>query len=136
MPAESLSPSLSNQTRLEALGLAAPALQAEVERQSAGFSIAFEWQHAVELLVARVESGCPDLLFIDTDLLGCLDDLCRFAHSLRPDVRVLGIACYWSERDETLTCVDAILHKPPRRSQWEAVFERMGFPRLSLRPAS
>ena len=120
---------------LKALGLAAASLQAEVERLAGPYRVRFEWQPAVELFVAMVESGCPDLLLIDTDLLGCPDDLCKFARSLRPDVRVFGISCYWSERDEALrTCVDALLHKPPRRAQWEAMFDRAGIPRAFQPP--
>jgi len=120
---------------LDALGLAAPLLQAEIKRLAAAYRVKLEWETAVGLFVARVESGCPALLLIDTDLLGCPDDLCKFARSLRPDVRVFGISCYWSERDEALlTCVDALLHKPPRRAQWEAMFDRAGIPRAFQPP--
>jgi hypothetical protein len=119
---------------LETLGLAPGALCAEIERVTVGFHLKLEWQADIALFVARVESGCPPLLLIDTDLVGCPGDLCRFARSLRPDVRIFGISCYWSERDEALlTCVDALLHKPPRRAQWEAVFDRAGIPR-ALQP--
>lgn len=122
---------------LDALGLAAPPLRTEIERLAEAYRVKFEWQPAIDLFVTRVESGCPDLLLIDTDLLGCPDALCRFARSLRPDVKVFGISCYWSERDEALVaCVDALLHKPPRRAQWEAMFDRAGIPRLPAGLAS
>jgi hypothetical protein len=118
---------------IEALGLASPAVQLDIERAIAGFHLKLAWESGVELFAARVERACPELLLIDTDVLGCAADLCRVARSLRPDVKVFGISCYWSDRDEALvTCVDTILHKPARRAQWEAAFDRMGLLRMAL----
>jgi hypothetical protein len=115
------------------LGLAPVALHQAVQRVAAPFGLRLQWETARELFVARIESGCPSLLIVDTDLMGCLSELCSFARSVRPDVRVLGLTCYWSERDEALAaCADAVLHKPLRQAQWEAVFARLGLSRGAM----
>jgi len=118
---------------LEAIGLIPPALHPEVRRAIAGLHVQLDLSDTAELVVARLESACPELLFIDTDLLGCPVDLCRFARSLRPDVKVFGLAYYWSEREEALrACADAILHKPARDAEWKAVLRRFGVPDVNL----
>ena len=112
---------------LEAIGLMPPALHLEVRRAIAGLHVQLELSDTAELVVARLEGDCPDIVLIDTDLLGCPSDLCRFARSLRPDVKVMGLAYYWSEREEALRlCADAILHKPARDAEWKAVLRRFG----------
>jgi len=116
---------------VEALGLIAHDLQPAVRAAMAGFNVRLELSDATDVVVARIESGCPPLLLIDTELLGCPVDLCRFARSLRPDVIVLGLAHFWSEREEALrACADAVLHKPPRRANWQATLTRLGIPLL------
>ena len=120
------------QRPVEALGLVPVALHRSIERVAFPFNLKLEWETATDLFVARIESACPDLLIVDTDILGCLSDLCSFARSLRPGVKVFGLTCYWSERDEALLdCADAVLHKPPRQAQWEAVFAAAGIPRAA-----
>jgi DNA-binding response OmpR family regulator len=82
---------------------------------------------ATELVVARLESARPALLLIDTDLLGCPVDLCTFARSLQPGVKVFGLVNHWSEREEGLhACADGFLHKPARDAEWKAVLRRFG----------
>jgi hypothetical protein len=77
----------------------------------------------IDLLTAQVESACPQVLIIDTDLIAVPGDLRRFARSLRPDVQVVALVNHWSEREERLKdAVDAVLHKPPRRDEWERLF--------------
>lgn len=112
---------------LEAVGLVLPALHPEVRRALAGLHVHLELSATAELVVARLESDCPQLLLVDTDLLGCPADLCTFARSLRPDVKVFGLAYYWSEHEDTLrACADALLHKPARDAEWRAVLRRFG----------
>ena len=112
---------------LEAIGLVPPAMHADVRRAIAGLHLRLDLSGTAALVVARIESACPELLLIDTDLLGCPVDLCRFARSLRPDVKVFGLTYYWSEREEGLRfCADAILHKPARDAEWKAVLRRFG----------
>ena len=116
---------------LEALGLIARDLQPAVRAAMTDFDVRLDISDVTDLVVARIESGCPPLLLIDTELLGCPVDLCRFARSLRPDVIVLGLAYFWSEREGALrTCADAVLHKPPRRADWQATLTRCGIPLL------
>lgn len=77
----------------------------------------------VDVFVARVESSCPEILIIDTDLLALPGDLCRIARSLRPDVVTVALVNHWSEREERLPgVVDVVLHKPPRREEWLQLF--------------
>ncbi len=105
----------------EALALVPEGLQPEVLRACHRLQLKVECLAAVDAFVSRVEAACPAVLFVDTDLLGWPLDLCKFARSLRRDVKVIGVTWHWSERDEALAaCVDAVLHKPPRRSEWEA----------------
>lgn len=112
---------------LEAIGLILPALHPEVRRAIAGLHVELALSDTTELVAARLESACPALLLIDTDLLGCPVDLCTFARSLRPDIKVFALVNHWSEREEDLrSCADAILHKPPRRDEWKAVLGRFG----------
>ena len=119
---------------LQAIGLIPPALHPDVLRAIAGLHVQLDLSGTTELVVARLESDCPALLLIDTDLLGCPVDLCRFARSLRPDVKVFGLTYYWSEREEGLRfCADAILHKPARDTEWKAVLHRFGVPDVNLR---
>jgi hypothetical protein len=90
---------------------------------------------AAGLVVARIESSCPPFVLVDTELLGCPADLCCFARSLRPDVKVFAVVNFWSEREDALhKCVDALLHKPPRRREWEVVLRRFGVPALASEP--
>ncbi len=127
------------QATTSALGLIPRALHADVARIVAGMPVQLTLLESADLVAARVESDCPDILLIDTDLLGCPADLCCFARALRPDVRVLALAYYWSEREEALReCVDAILHKPVRDAEWKSIlrrFDRKGA-QLALREAA
>ncbi len=114
---------------LDAVGLIPAALHPEVRRAIAGLHVKIDLSGATELVVARIESDCPAILLVDADLLGCPEDVCRFARSLRPDVKVFALAYYWSEREEGLrACTDAILHKPARAIEWKPVLRRFGVP--------
>jgi DNA-binding response OmpR family regulator len=118
---------MSETGRLEAIGLIPPALHPDVRRAIAGLHMRLDLSGTTEIVVARLESSCPELLLIDTDLVGCPVDLCRFARSVRPDVKVFGLVDHWSEREEGLRmCADAILHKPARDAEWKAVLRRFG----------
>ena len=99
----------------------------------AGFNVRLELSDATDVVVARIETSCPRILLIDTDLLGRPADLCWFARSLRPDLTFVGMAYFWSEREEALrACADAVLHKPPRRREWQVTLTRLGVPPLTL----
>ena len=120
-------PTRSLQGRPEALGLVPVAMRSEVERATRELGLKLECLAAEDLAVARIESGCPNILLIDADVVARPGDLCRFARSLRPNIRVFVLTWYWSERDEVLgRCGDAILHKPPRCAEWESVFRPCG----------
>jgi DNA-binding response OmpR family regulator len=98
----------------------------------AGFQVRLELSDATDV-VTRIETSCPRILLTDTDLLGCPADLCRFARSLRSDMNVIALAYLWSEREEALrACADAVLHKPPRRREWQVTLTRLGVPPLIL----
>lgn len=130
-------PTLSGTSRawsLDGVGLVASAIHPDVRRAVAGLHVRLDLSATTELVVARLESACPELLLIDTDLLGCPADLCRFARSLRPDVKVFGLVNHWSEREEGLRmCADAILHKPARAAEWGAILRRFGALDVNLR---
>jgi len=114
---------------VSALGLVEVSLQPAVLRTLEPFNVTLETSDAVDLVVASIESECPSLLLIDTELMGCPADLCCFARGLRPDVIVLAIAYSWSEREEALReCADGLLHKPPRQAEWQATFRRFEIP--------
>lgn len=116
----------------EALGLIAADFQPAVRDALIGFHLRLDMSDAIGLVVARIESSCPPFLLIDTELLGCPVDLCCFARSLRPDVKVFAVVYFWSEREEALReCADAILHKPPRRREWEGALRKLGVPLLA-----
>ena len=118
---------------VEALGLIAHDLQPVVRAALTGFNVRLELSDATDVVVARIETSCPRILLIDTDLLGRPADLCRFARSLRPDVTFVGLAYFWSEREEAVrACADAVLHKPPRRPEWWPTLTRLGVPLLIL----
>lgn len=105
-------------------------LEPEVCRATSRFDLRLEFAAELGLFVTRIESDYPAVLIVDVDLAESLTTLSAFARSLRPDVKIFAVTCYWSERDDGVRgCADAILHKPPRRSQWEAVLGRAGLPR-------
>jgi hypothetical protein len=109
--------------RRRVVALASERARADIERLVPTLSLEFTFVARVDLLSARVESSCPEILIIDTDLLGLPDELCRMARSLRPDVVTVALVYHWSEREERLKgVVDAILHKPPRRGEWQQLF--------------
>jgi len=116
---------------LLALALLAPGLEPEVRAASGDFALELECLSRLDVFVNRVESHCPPLLLVDADLVGgCPADLCRFARSLRPDVKILSLAWCWSDRDDALRgCADGVLRKPPRRAAWSAVLAGLGLPR-------
>lgn len=120
---------------IEGVGLVAAGLHEAVSRALGGLPVSLELSATVDLIVARIESACPALILVDGDLLGCPADLCSFARSLRRDVTILGLTYYWSEREDTFrSCVDALLHKPPRETEWRATFERLAVGSLGATP--
>lgn len=123
---------------IEGVGLVAGGLYAALSRALNGLPVRLELSASADLLVARIESACPPLIVVDGDLLGCPAQLCSFARSLRPDVTVLGLTYYWSDREEAFRgCVDGLLHKPPREIEWRATFERLALSigKAGVRPA-
>lgn len=119
--------------RMETLGLVCVQLQPAIRRATERFDLELEFTSRVGLFVARIETSYPAVLLVDTELLGSLPELSSFAHSLRPDVKIFAVTWYWSEIDDRVSsAVDGVLHKPPRRTQWEAVLETLGTPRFSI----
>jgi hypothetical protein len=111
----------------ELVGLVSVSLHRDIRRVTADLRIVVELSDAVDLVTARIERRCPEIVLVDTDLVGRPDGLCRLARSLRPDVRFVALSCLWSEREETLrSCADAIVHKPMRDGEWRDLFGRLG----------
>jgi hypothetical protein len=109
--------------RRRGIVLAHRTLGPQIVETAATFHIELMPVDQLDRVSALVESGCPELIFIDTDLLPLPGDLCRMARSLRPDVLVVALVNHWSEREERLSVVvDAVLHKPPRLFEWQRLF--------------
>ena len=111
-------------SRRRALVLASEGLCVDIERILSSLSLTVAFVTPVDVFSAIVEAGCPQNLINHTDLLSLPGDLCRMAHSLRPDVLTVALVNHWSEREERLKgTVDAVLHKPPRRlEEWQELF--------------
>ncbi len=104
----------------EVLVLITHALRRDVQRMTRGMPLTLEFVGTPELAMARIESACPEIVVIDDDMMACSDEVCRFARSLRPDVRLVAVTCRWSEREAGLRgCADAIIHKPLREAEWK-----------------
>jgi hypothetical protein len=109
---------------VRAAGLVAVPVQPLVVEAVAPFRLQLELFERLATLVTSIQTACPGLLLVDTDLAGNFRDLQAFARSLRPDVRIVALSCYWSDREESIRAyADAVLHKPPRASEWEHVLE-------------
>lgn len=109
--------------RRHSVALASELARVEIEPLLESLCLDITFVTRVDLLSTCVESNCPEILIIDTDLLGLPDELCRMARSLRPDVVMVALVNRWSEREERLQgVVDVVLHKPPRREEWQRLF--------------
>jgi hypothetical protein len=107
---------------VRAAGLVAVPSQPLVLEAIAPFRLQIELFERLATLVTSIETACPGLLLVDSELAGDFRDLRAFARSLRPDVRIVALSCYWSDREESLRLyADAVLHKPPRASEWASV---------------
>lgn len=108
------------------LGLVPASLQPDIRRTAADLRVTLELSDAIGVVVARIESRCPEIVLVDTDLLGCPEGLRCRVRSWRADVRLVALTCFWSEREEMLrTCVDAVVHKPIRDGEWRDLLERL-----------
>jgi hypothetical protein len=102
-----------------ALALMPPSFERDLRRLTREFGLNLEFSSTAEIATARIEASCPELVLVDCDLLGRVEDLFRFARSLRPDVWLIGVTYYWSEREENLRgLADGLIHKPPRGDEW------------------
>jgi hypothetical protein len=111
----------------ELVGLVPVRLHPDLRRATAGLRLNLQLLDDVGLVVARIGICRPQIVLVDTDMLGCPKGLCRLARSLRPDVRFVALSCFWSEREEALrACADAIVHKPIRDREWRQLFGRLG----------
>jgi hypothetical protein len=107
---------------LVAAGLVAVPNQPLVLDAVAPFGLQIELFERLATLLSSIETACPRLLLVDSDLVPNFRDLRAFARSRRPDVRIVALSCFWSDREESLrACADAVLHKPPRASEWASV---------------
>lgn len=109
---------------LTAAVLACAALERDIRRSLQGLNVKLEFMPASGLLIARIESDCPQIVILDLDISPQPDDLARFARSLRPDVRIVSAQWYWADR-EAPVFADAVVHKPPRRDEWFPAIARM-----------
>jgi DNA-binding response OmpR family regulator len=104
-------------------------LAASVQRAMAGFHVRLEFSRDLRLFVNLIESGPPDVIVVDADLADSRGDLIRFARSLKPAIRVVGVLYYWSDREPGLReQADALVHKPPRIEEWHASLRRLALP--------
>lgn len=109
--------------RHQAVALASPRAREEIERLLPLLNLDVIFVGRVDLLSARVETACPEIIIIDTEVLALPGDLCHMARSMRHDVVIIALVSHWSEREERLKAVvDATLHRPPRRDEWERLF--------------
>jgi hypothetical protein len=114
-----------------ALGLMPASFESDLRRLTRELGLRLEFSSATEIAIARIEASCPELGLVDCDLLGKVEDLFQFARSLRPDVWLIGVTCYWSERDESLRpFANAVIHKPPRGDEWRRAVVASGLPTL------
>ncbi|MDP9236186.1 MAG: hypothetical protein M3P30_02105 [Chloroflexota bacterium] len=104
--------------------LAGAGLERDVRRALDGLNVRLEFTAISGVLIARIESACPQIVILDLDISPQPDDLARFARSLRPDVRIVSAQWYWSDRDAP-SFADAVVHKPPRRDEWFPVIARI-----------
>ncbi len=114
-----------------ALGLMPPPFEGALRRLTGELGLHLEFSSATEIVIARIEASCPELVLVDCDLLGRVEDLFQFARSLRPDVWLIGVTYYWSERDESLRrFANAVIHKPTRGDEWRRALLPSGLPTL------
>ena len=109
---------------LTAAVLACAALERDIRRSLRGLNVKLEFVPASGLLIARIESDCPEIVILDLDISPLPGDLARFARSLRPDVRIISAQWYWADRDAPVFA-DAVVHKPVRRDEWFPAIARM-----------
>jgi hypothetical protein len=109
---------------LTAAVLAGATLERDIRRALQGLNVNLEFTPTSGLLIARIESACPQILILDLDISPRPGDLARFARSLRPDVRIVSAQWYWADRDAP-TFADAVVHKPPRRDEWFPMIARV-----------
>jgi hypothetical protein len=109
---------------LSAAVLAGAGLERDIRRALEGLNVRLEFTAMSGVLIARIESACPQIVILDLDISPQPDDLARFARSLRPDVRIVSAQWYWSDRDAP-TFADAVVHKPPRRDEWFPAIARI-----------
>lgn len=75
----------------------------------------------------RVTTLSPDLLVVDFDAPGVRGEILRAARAPRRTTPVIGLACYWSEREDAARqLADALVHKPPRVQEWVTQLRRLG----------
>jgi len=118
---------------MEVLGLVCAHLEPAIRRATERFDLELEFTARVDMFVTRIESWHPAVLLVDTELFGSLPELSSFTRSLRPDVKIFAVTWYWSQIDDRVSAaVDGVLHKPPRRAQWEAVLEALGTRRIAI----
>jgi hypothetical protein len=111
---------------VELVGLVPAPLHPDVRRAVEGLRFNLELLDDARLVAARIESGCPEIVLVDADVLGCPEALCRLSRSVRRDVKFVVLSCFWSEREEMLrACADAIVHKPVRDGEWRDLFGRL-----------
>ena len=127
-------PSTNHQVVQGALAFVAFGLRRQVAVAVAPFALKPRFAGSLDELTVNLEACSPDLLLIDTDLVGYPDEVCRLAHRLDPATKVVGISCYWSERDALLrTCrLDGILHKPLRSTEWNTALEGLGLESVAI----
>jgi hypothetical protein len=112
-----------------ALALMPSSFEPDLRSLARELGLHLEFSSATEIAMARIEASCPELVLVDCDLLGRAEDLFQFARSLRPDVWLIGVTCYWSERDESLRrFANALIHKPPRGDEWRRAVLASGLP--------
>lgn len=115
------------QTIPHGLGLIDRNLQPRVARVASRFNVSLEMFESPANFVTVVESSWPDLMLIDSDIMGNPCEVCHVVRTRNPLVKVLIVAYFWSEREEALRCcADVILHRPVRNPEWSRAFDMCG----------
>ena len=109
---------------LTAAVLAGAVFEGEIRRALQGLNVTLECTGLSGVLLARIESACPEIVIVDLDITPRPNELAIFARSLRPDVCIVSAQWYWSDH-EPPTFADAVVHKPARRDEWFPALARI-----------
>jgi len=113
-----------------ALGLLGRDILPAVERLLGEFAVRGDLRADLALFLDGFEHQRPDLVLIDSDLMGYPCDVFKRVRERNPHAKAVFVACFWSEREAMFQdCADAVVHKPVRAAEWRRAFAVCGLPR-------